>query len=307
VSKERPSNLASSVHQRLINISRETGADPNHILSRFAIERLLYRLSSSDHTRDFVLKGAMLFMVWTGKIFRPTYDLDLLGFGEDSAKRITGIFKSLCRLKVEPDGLTFDPKSVETQPIREDEDYHGQRVTLNAFLGNARLSLQIDIGFGDAITPRAEKVDFPTLLAFPVPRLRACPRETVIAEKLHAMTTRGMMNSRMKDFHDVYVLARDFAFNGIILTKAVKMTFQRRKTAIPTETPLALTEEFSRNHIKNTQWKAFIRKGNLGKNLPEFPNVIAYLQNFLVPLLNGASGQESAPKYWKPGGPWAVG
>lgn len=306
MSRAKPSNLAASVHQRLLHVSRETGADPNHVLSRFAIERLLYRLASSDHAGSFVLKGAILFMVWTGKTYRPTYDLDLLGFGKDSSQRIAEVFKSLCRLKVKPDGLTFDPESVKAEPIRDDEEYHGQRVSLSAFLGNARITLQIDIGFGDIITPKAQEIDFPTLLDFPSPRLRACPRETVIAEKLHSIATRGMTNSRMKDFYDIFVLARDFPFDGSILAKAVQATFKRRKTKIPEATPLALTEEFSNSTIKATQWNAFIRKSGLGKSMPELANVLAYLRDFLLPILHAATGQTNIPNQWSPGGPWVV-
>lgn len=303
---KKHANLAASVHQRLLNASREAGDDPNHTFGRFAMERLLYRLSSSRHAKYFILKGAMLFMAWTGKAYRPTFDLDLLGFGEDSAERIAGAFKELCSLEVEPDGLVFDAASVRLEPIREDQEYHGQRVTLTALLGKARIPVQVDIAFGDAVTPKAEEIKFPTILDFPAPHMRACPRETVVAEKLHAMTILGIANSRMKDFHDVYVLARDFPFEGATLVRAIAATFERRKTTLPNETPLALTDEFARDAMKITQWKAFIRKGGIGKELPELPGVILRLGEFLLPPLTAAARKGSPPKGWKANGPWEV-
>jgi predicted nucleotidyltransferase component of viral defense system len=303
---EKRANLAASVHQRLLNISRKTGVDPNHIWGRFAIERLLYRLACSDHAGEFVLKGAMLFVAWTGKTYRPTYDLDLMGFGEGSAERVSSMFKKLCHLKVEPDGLVFDAESVRLEPIREDQEYHGQRVMLNAFLGKARIPVQVDIGFGDVVTPKPEEIDFPTLLDFPCPRIRACPRETVVAEKLHAMTVLGMTNSRMKDFHDLYVLARDFPFDGATLAKGIKATFKRRKTDVPAGTPLALAEEFERDAAKMVQWSAFVRRGGLGQEMPGLPDVLARLRAFLLPPIKTASGRGSAPGRWNAGGPWTA-
>lgn len=297
-------NLAASVHQRLLNIGRKTGADPNYLFSRYVMERFLYRLASSEHDKDFVLKGAMLFMAWTGKTYRPTFDLDLLGYGEDSAERIAAVFRKLCVQEVEPDGLVFDAKSVNIEPIREGQEYQGQRVTLVAFLGRARIPVQVDIGFGDVITPKAERIDFPTILDFPPPHIRAYPRETVIAEKLHAMTVLGITNSRMKDFFDIYVLAKDFEYDGATLTNAIKATFKRRKTGIPKETPLALTDEFGRDTVKTVQWNAFLRKGGIEQKMPGLLNVLSKLREFLLPPLKAATGKEVPPGRWKSVGPW---
>jgi predicted nucleotidyltransferase component of viral defense system len=304
MSKEKPSNVAASVRQRLLNIIRETGDDANLIWSRYATERLLYRLSVSEYAGDFVLKGALLFMVWTGQPYRPTVDLDLLGHGEDSSERVEEVFRNVCRVDAEPDGLLFGPETVKAGLIRKDQEYQGQRVTLVAFLGKARIPLQVDIGFGDVVTPRAEEIAYPTLLDFPAPRIRACPRETVVAEKLQTMVVLGIANSRMKDFYDVFVLARDFAFDGATLVQAIKATFQRRKTKIPVERPLALTEEFGRDSTKTVQWNAFIRKSGLEQKVPDFLEVLSQLRKFLLPLLKVGSGQGPFLSFWDAGGPW---
>lgn len=307
MSQAKGPNLAASVHRRLLNISRETGADPNLIWSRFAMERLLYRLASSNHASGFVLKGAMLFMAWTGKTYRPTYDLDLLGFGEDSGTRLVSVFQDLCRTSVEPDGLVFDADSVQAEPIREDQEYHGQRVMLNAFLGKMRIRLQVDVGFGDVVTPRTEQIAFPTLLDLPAPVVRACSRETVVAEKLHAMTVLGIANSRMKDFYDLRVLARDFEFDGKTLVTALKATFKRRKTDIPEGLPLALTDEFGRDKVKAVQWAAFIRKSGLEQAAPSLVEVLARLREFLQRPLQTSLGEALCPGHWPPSGPWSPG
>ena len=303
----KPSDVAASVRQRLLNIIRETGDDANMVWTRYVTERFLYRLSVSEYAGDFVLKGAMLFMAWTGHLHRPTVDMDLLCRSKDSSERLADVFRAVCGIDVEPDGLLFDPDAVRAEPIREEQEYQGQRVTLVAFLGKARVPIQVDVGFGDVVIPRARIISYPSLLGFPAPRIRAYPRETVVAEKLQAMVVLGIANSRMKDFYDLYLLTRDFAFNGATLTRAIQATFKRRKTQIPRQTPLALTEEFGRDDTKSVQWKAFIRKSGLEQGVPGLPGVLSYLQEFLLPLLKAASGQAAIPKNWRAGGPWVSG
>jgi hypothetical protein len=263
--------------------------------------------ASSEHAGEFVLKGAMLFLVWTGEPYRPTLDLDLLGFGEDSAERVAGIFRRLCGLEVEPDGLVFDADSVRAEPIRGDQEYQGQRVTLLAYLGKARIPLQVDIGFGEVVTPQAEQTAYPTLLDFPAPRLRAYPRETVVAEKLQAMVALGIANNRMKDFYDLYVLSRDFAFAGRVLSSAIQATFERRRTPVPAGLPLALSDDFAADRAKTTQWNAFLRTSSLQDTAPPIPSVLAHLREFLLPPLSslGAGGGKAVfGMTWAQGGPW---
>ena len=196
-------NVAASVRQRLLNLRVKYPGDFNVLLTRYAAERLLYRLSISPHSRQFVLKGALLFVVWLPQWHRPTRDLDLLGFGENSVERLTDLFREICQTEAVADGLEFDPASLEATEIREGQEYGGRRVRLLALLGNARVPVQVDVGFGDSITPGPCEIDYPTLLSdLPAPKLRAYPRETVVAEKLEAMVALGWANSRMKDFYD---------------------------------------------------------------------------------------------------------
>ncbi|MCD6416506.1 MAG: nucleotidyl transferase AbiEii/AbiGii toxin family protein [Planctomycetes bacterium] len=304
MSKKNPPNIAASVRQRLLNRIRQTGEDANLVWSRYAVERLLYRLSVSDYGRDFVLKGATLFMVWTGKLHRATLDVDLLGYGEDSSEHVQEVFCDVCRAEVEPDGLRFAPDTVTAAPIRGNQEYGGQRVTLTAFLGKARIPVQVDIGFGDVVTPKAEDVSYPTFLDFPAPRLRACTRETVIAEKLHAMMVLGIVNSRMRDFYDVYVLAQNFAFDGVMLSRAISATFERRSTALPAQLPLALTEQFGQNTAKQTQWRAFLRRSGVGNVSDKLAAVVASLAAFLGPVLNALAEHRPFSRKWQPSGPW---
>ena len=183
MTKGKPTNIAASIRQKLLNLANKTGDDPNVIWSRYAIERLLYRLSISEFSGEFVLKGAVLFIVWSNEPHRPTMDLDLLGYGEDSNKHMADIFQRICRMNIENDGLTFDEESIRVVPIRETIEYQGRRVNLLAYLGKARIQVQVDIGFGDVVTPKAEVIEYPTLIELLAPRIRACPQPTVIAEK----------------------------------------------------------------------------------------------------------------------------
>lgn len=304
MSKRTPSDMAASVRQRLLNRIRQTGEDANWVWTRYAIERLLYRLSVSDHAQSFMLKGATLLTVWTGQPHRPTLDVDLLGFGDDSAERLEAVFRDVCEIAVEPDGLSFDPGSVEAAAIREDQEYGRHRVTMKAFMGKMRIHLQVDVAFGDAVAPSAQAVDYPTLLSFPAPRVRACPRETVVAEKLHAMVVLGIANSRMKDFFDVYALAQGFEFSGEVLSEAARATFERRETPLPSEMPLALTDAFAGDAAKRTQWRAFLRRSRLDAAPDELGEVIAVLTGFLGPVLRSLSGGVAFTGHWPPTDPW---
>lgn len=277
-------NLAASVQSRLLNLSRERGEQYNMLLRRFAIERLLYRMSQSRHEKQFVLKGAMLFMVWTGAMHRPTQDLDLLAYGDDSPQKLMDIFQEICQLAVEPDGLSLDPASITVEAIREEQKYLGWRLHITGHLGTARLPIQIDIGFGDAVTPPPVMVEYPTLLPFSPPRLRAYAQETTIAEKLHAMVILGITNSRMKDFYDIWLMAAMFSFDGPLLIQAIAATFRRRGTIIPSVTPTALTEAFAQNDDKQRQWQAFLRRNQLAAPA-ELAQVCDALRAFLLPLL----------------------
>jgi hypothetical protein len=299
--------MAASVRQRLTDVARKHSDDFQLVLTRYAIERFLYRLSCSGHREEFVLKGAMLFGLWNDHPHRPTRDLDLLGRGDHSIKHLIEVFKTITGLAVEDDGLLFDPGSVRGELIKEDQEYEGVRVHCEARLEQARIILQIDIGFGDAITPKAEKIKYPTILEFPAPELRAYPRQTVVAEKYQAMVMLGIANSRMKDFFDLWILARNFAFDSLTLGRAIQATFRRRKTILPTEPPLALTTEFGTDVAKVKQWQAFIRKGKIDVGDVTLEKVCAFLNGFLVPLTQALVADEPFEKSWPLGGPWTQG
>ena len=297
------SSKAASVRQRLLNRARAEGEDFQALLTRYVLERFLYRLGRSDHRERFVVKGAMLFVLWEGDLHRMTRDLDLLGSGPSAIADVERAVREILSVEVEDDGVTFAPATVRGDLIREEQEYEGVRVTAEARVGNARVRLKIDVGFGDAITPEAKEATFPTLLDAPPPVLRAYPKETVVAEKLQAMVALGILNSRMKDFYDLWHLARHDHFDGPTLTEAVRATFERRSTTLPADAPLALTEEFATDEGKQTQWRAFIRRGRLSDEAA-LVEVIDVLRAFLLPVLNAAREGRPLDARWEPGGPW---
>ncbi len=298
-----PRDIAAAVRARLLRRARERGDDFQLVLTRYLNERLLYRLSQSPHAASFVLKGATVFTVWTGEPYRATRDVDLLGFGDPSEERLRAVFHDVLSADVSDDGVWFRLDSLAVGPIRADQEYGGVRVTVESGVASARVRLQVDIGFGDAITPEAVMEELPTLLESPPPRLRVYPRETVVAEKLDAMVTLGLLNSRMKDFYDLSVLSRTFAFDGALLQRAVRATFERRGTPLPSATPVALTEEFSGDAAKQAQWKAFCRKSG-GAPVGELRVVVAEIERFASPPLLAASGGDEFARQWSAGGPW---
>lgn len=275
----------TSVHQRLLNIRDRTGEPFDHLLMRYGLERLLYRIQVSGHGGSFVLKGAMLFAVWHDVPGRPTRDLDLLGFGDPTQDRLRVIFTEACKVRVEDDGLRFDPDSIQAADIRDDQEYHGVRIRLLGFLGRARLAIQVDVGFGDALTPSPEEITYPAILDFPVPRLRAYHPATVVAEKLNAMVVLGALNSRMKDFYDMHVILANMDIDDKILRAAIQATFARRQVPLPHEKPVAFTTEFLEGGLKETQWRAFLRRSALAFDL-DLAKVLAGLQDRLWPLLS---------------------
>ena len=293
--------VAASVKQRLLNYSRDHGEVFNLVLVRFAVERLLYRLTQSPYADAFVLKGAMLFAAWTGKPHRPTQDVDLLGFGDPSIERLASIFREITIVEVESDGLAFDPASVQVEPIREEAIYDGLRVRLLAFLGAARIPLQVDVGFGDAITPGPRDLTFGPMLDLPAPRLRTYPPETVVAEKLDAIIVLGMANSRMKDYFDLWTLRQTTAFEMTSLRAAIEATLERRGTPKPKTLPVGMTDSFAEDGSKQTQWAGFIRKmGNVGT--PSLAEVVGLVREFLEPVIIAAS--DTGADRWPAGGSW---
>lgn len=283
--------LARSVQVRLARHAKEIGVDPNLLLTRYAVERFLYRLSRSPHAERFVLKGALLLLVWLGEALRPTRDADLLGFGELPDDALLKIFREVCSISVEPDAMAYLADSVHLTPIRFEDAYGGRRVIVDGKIGAATLRVQVDIGVGDAVTPGAEWLEYPSLLDLPRPRLRAYPRETVIAEKLHAIVLLGSRNSRMKDYFDLYALAREGVSDEATMAKAIAATFARRRTALPQAVPHGLSQEFANNVTKQRQWKAFLVKNRL--EAPDLDNVTSEIRSYLEEPLRRAHERQT--------------
>jgi predicted nucleotidyltransferase component of viral defense system len=258
-------NLAASIHARLLNRAKARGEEFNLVLTRYAIERFLYRLSTLPARESFCLKGALLFDLWFDIPHRPTHDADFLGFGPQDAAALAATMREICGVHVD-DGMIFDAASITVEEIREEARYGGLRVRLTGKLGKARSTVQIDVGYGDAVSPGPEEAVYPVMLdELPPPRLRVYPRATVIAEKLEAIESLGMTNSRMKDFFDISVLAREGTLDIAQLGDAIAATFQRRATPIPAGVPLGLSDEFARDAVKRAQWLGFLRKNRLGE------------------------------------------
>lgn len=296
--------LARSVHTRLVRHAHAQGLDPNLVLQRYGLERFLYRLSQSEHAERFVLKGALLLLAWLGETLRPTRDADFLGFGDLSPLELRETIKEILAVPVPDDGLTFDPDSVEISDIRGEDDYGGRRVRAWAALGAAQIRLQLDIGIGDATEPRPVWLEYPCLLDFPAPRIRAYRPETVVAEKAHALVVLGAVNSRMRDFFDLHVLATSRTFEGPVLRRAIQATFERRGTSLPQETPIALRPEFLADGGKAREWRAFLTR--TGIDGPEsLADVTPLLKEFLTPVLRARRSEGDPPgETWPPGGPW---
>ncbi len=277
-------NIAGSVKARLKNKAVSEGKDLSLVLTRYALERFLYRLSISQHVDNFLLKGALLFDLWFDVPLRATRDIDLLGFGLEDATHLIQVFHDLCAIKFD-DGIRFDESTIKAQEIRKESNYTGIRVVLHGFIGSARCVVQVDVGYGDAVTPAPELAQYPVMLEdFPAPTLRVYPRYTVVAEKLEAIVTLGMANSRLKDYFDIWALLNNGDLEGDLLKRAFAATMERRQTSIPVTLPLGLSEEFANDPRKNTQWLAFANK-NMLSNV-QLPTVVTDLRAKLAYLFN---------------------
>ena len=299
-----PVNVGASVRARLLTVSKARHEDFTLILMNYAAERFLFRLSRSNHRSQFILKGAMLFAVRIGEPYRPTRDLDLLGTGDPSEAAIDAAVRDIATTPTDDDGVSFDLGTLQVRQIRDDNRYGGIRAIMQAHLAEARIHVQIDIGFGDAITPAALDLDFPTLLVnMPSPNVLAYPTETIVAEKVEAMVDLGRSNSRMKDFTDLAMAARRVAFDGEALVAAIRATFRRRQTPLPDGEILALTEQFSGDERAQANWRAFAGRSRL-RGFESLAHVVAELRPFLLPPLAHARTGEPFAAHWNPGGPW---
>jgi hypothetical protein len=299
-----PSNMAASVKARLLALAKERGEDFNFILNRYVLERLLYRLAASPHAKTFLLKGAMLFTVWSQQPHRATKDIDLLGYGKPDPERLVTIFGAVCDVVVPDDGIIFLASTLQAHTIREEAVYDGIRVTFVARVGTAKVPVQVDVGFGDSTNPPPELVEIPPLLDIPSTKMMGYRRELVVAEKFHAMVDLGLSNSRMKDFFDIWFLARQFPFDGRMLATAVLTTFERRQTKVPFDPPLALTDTFARDAGKQTQWLAFTKRARIELPAPSLFDVISTIKNLLLSVTAAVSSSRDFNAVWSPNGPW---
>ncbi len=296
-------NLEASVLARLKNFSQERKDDYQFVLTLYAIERFLYRLSCSKFQDSFILKGATLLIAHTNSRYRPTRDLDLLSLGDDSDSVLRQTIEEICMANVPDDAVSFLPETITVADIREESEYEGKRIKFQAHIGKARITVQIDVAFGDAVFPEPKRIDYPTLLSFPEPHIRAYPLEAVIAEKLEAMVSLGIINSRMKDIYDIYTLIESFDFTGQVLSRSIEETFIRRKTALPFDTPIIFSEEFTQDTIKKNQWAGFLKKAGLSPP-GELDFVIAKISSCIQPILKNLNKKEPFTSYWSAGGPW---
>lgn len=298
-----PTNHAASVRARLLERFRQDGGTFDFLLRRFAGERFLYRLGESPYRRELVLKGASLYALWGGSLYRPTRDLDFTGYGASERDAVAARVRGICEVPLPEDGLEFDLSSLSLEPIREEADYDGLRIDLRARLEAARIPIRIDIGFGNRIEPGPADVEYPTLLNLPAPRIRAYPQEAVIAEKLHAMVTHGERNTRFKDFYDLYALAQGFPFEGRRLAVAIAATFEQRRTPI-NGTPVALTPRFYAEGARSEGWRTYVGKNGIPGAPMDFSAIGELLAAFLIPAWNALASGERFEASWSPSGPW---
>jgi predicted nucleotidyltransferase component of viral defense system len=281
---------------------RGRGEGYQRVLGRYAIERFLYRLGRSKYRDKFALKGATLFTLWTGQTHRPTKDLDLLGRGLSSTiTEVEALIREICEIR-QADGIVFDDESIEVSRIKEEDEHDGVRVKFQAELAGARIPMQVDIGFGDAVYPEPELASFPVLLPMEAPLIRAYPREATIAEKFHTMVLLDIRNSRMKDFYDIWYVANTWEFDMKPVRKAIEFSFTRRGTPLPEDVPFALTNGFLDDAQKKMQWNAFVERLDAGETRPTLAEGGAVLRSFLLPCIS-REPQESGES-WNPTHYW---
>ncbi|GAN62689.1 hypothetical protein AA0313_2916 [Acetobacter indonesiensis NRIC 0313] len=299
-------NPAASIRAKLLAHARQHNDDFQRVLTRYAIERLLFRLSQTEAAERYVIKGAMLFVTWPTHVFRPTGDLDLLGQGDPAPVALMELFTRICHVEVPVDGIVFDPTTLKIEQVREADKYQGARLSLRAHLENTKIPVLVDIGFGDHVYPDPKRENFPSLLpGLPQASILMYPPETVVAEKFEAMIRFGEANGRIKDFYDIWVTARTFPFDLANVVEAIHGTLRRRETAIPSEMPVAMTDAFAVIAEERGLWSGFLRRTPPALEPPSFSDLQSELRNFFGPMIAALSVPEGARGAWDPdGGVW---
>lgn len=302
--KKDVKNIEASIRARLQNKAKETSRPFSEVLQYYGMERFIYRFGRSKYADKFILKGALMFTVWQVPERRTTLDIDFLARYDNKVADIETVIKDICTMPVESDGLMFDSKTVKGRKIKEDADYEGVRVKFMGFLERSRIPMQIDVGFGDIIYPKPKVIDYPSILDFPKPHLKGYPAESVVSEKFEAMVKLGLLNSRMKDFYDIWLMMRQFDFNGSNLSEALKLTFGHRKTHFPQGKPLFAEEIYDEESDRQTLWKAFLKKGDI-KHVPEkLASTARDIEEFLIRPLDAINKGQGFKEEWKAPGPW---
>ena len=283
--KKEVVNFGESVRARLLAVAKRENIQLEYLLLRYALERFLYRIGTSKYADRFVLKGASAFAVWLGPFVRVTRDADMEAFGFENPEAIVAIFKDVCLLEYPEDAVAFDVDSFAWEPIKKDDSYPGMRIKFRADIGGAKVSLHFDVGSGDSVYPTAERAEYPTLLGHAAPCLRIYPRYTIVSEKFSNMVVRGMLNSRLKDYYDIWMLARTFDFSGEVLAEAIARTFERRRINIPDSIPDSLSPEFAENPLKASQWKSFLKTIGCAPKPDSLAEAVACVKRFLEPVM----------------------
>lgn len=302
--KKDITNIQASIRARLQNKAKEANQAFAEVLQYYGMERFLYRFSRSKYADKFILKGALMFTVWQVPERRTTLDIDFSARYDNQIMTIEEIIKDVCGVEVIPDGLIFDSKTVKGIKIKEDADYEGVRVKFLGFLERARIPMQIDMAFGDVIYPKPKSIDYPVILDLPKPHLKGYPAESVVSEKFETTVKLGLLNSRMKDFYDIWLMMRQFNFDGADLTEALKKTFKHRKTPLPENRPLFAEEIYDEKSDRQTLWKAFLKKGDV-KHAPEkLATTAKEIERFLIKPLGAINKGLPFNEAWKASGPW---
>ncbi|MFH2145192.1 MAG: nucleotidyl transferase AbiEii/AbiGii toxin family protein [Candidatus Omnitrophota bacterium] len=297
-------NIKASVRARLQNKAKEDNRPFSEVLQYYGMERLLYRVSQSKYADNFILKGALMFMVWHVPERRTTLDIDFLAQYDNKIAGIERMIKDICKIKVVSDGLIFDSKNVKGQRIKEDADYEGVRVKFVGLLERSRIPMQIDIAFGDSIYPKPRIIEYPVILDFPKPKLKGYPAESIVSEKFEAMIKLGLLNSRMKDFYDIWLMMHQFDFNGLRLVEALKRTFKQRKTVLPQRKPLFAEEIYDGTSDRQTLWRAFLKKADVKHAPKKLSTTVKAIEKFLFEPLVAVNKSEKFNAKWKAPGPW---
>jgi len=303
MTERKITNLPASIRQRLLQVAQASNRPFQEVLQYYAMERFLFRLSVSPHVDKFILKGALMMTAWGAPATRPTRDIDLLGYVPNQVESLVEIIREVCRQEVEPDALSFDPTTATGIVIKADADYEGVRVTFRGSLQNMPIPMQIDIGFGDIVFPAPTITEYPVILNHARPKLRGYSRETTVAEKFEAMVKLGLLNSRMKDFFDIWLLSRQFDFDGATLAEAIQKTFSNRGTTITPE-PTAFSAEFATDAGKVSQWQALVRKLRWEGEAQDLASVCKAIATFLSPPAAAALEGHSFRGMWRNAGPW---